>query len=55
VRNRYMPGRTAGAGHGLVGMRERAAAAGGTLVAGPVPGGEFVVEASLPVRRESAR
>jgi signal transduction histidine kinase len=55
VRNRCWPGRTVGAGHGLVGMRERAAAAGGTLVAGLVPGGEFVVEASLPVLRESAR
>jgi signal transduction histidine kinase len=51
VRNACPPGRVAGGGHGLVGMRERAAAAGGTLVAGPAPGGEFVVEASLPVAR----
>jgi signal transduction histidine kinase len=36
-------------GHGLPGMRERAAAAGGTLRCGAAPGGGFVVEASLPV------
>ncbi|MGV9771466.1 sensor histidine kinase [Streptosporangium sp. NPDC003464] len=38
-----------GDGHGLTGMRERAAACGGTLHAGPGPGG-FVVSAVLPVR-----
>ncbi|GGJ57678.1 sensor histidine kinase [Streptomyces brasiliensis] len=37
-------------GHGLIGMRERAASAGGTLCTGPAPGGGFVVEARLPVR-----
>ena len=36
-------------GHGLHGMRERAAMAGGTLSAGPVDGGGFLVEATLPV------
>jgi signal transduction histidine kinase len=36
-------------GHGLLGMRERAAAAGGSLRSGPGPGGGFLVEASLPV------
>ncbi len=36
-------------GHGLVGMRERAAAFGGHLQAGPVPGGGFVVQARLPI------
>ena len=36
-------------GHGLVGMRERAAAAGGTLQAGPASGGGFAVTAKLPV------
>ncbi|WP_226961812.1 MULTISPECIES: sensor histidine kinase [Streptomyces] len=37
-----------GAGLGLVGMRERATAIGGTLDAGPLPGGGFRVRATLP-------
>jgi signal transduction histidine kinase len=36
-------------GNGLTGMRERAAALGGTLDAGPGPGGGFRVAAHLPV------
>jgi signal transduction histidine kinase len=40
--------------HGLVGMRERAAAFGGTLDAGPLPGGGFRVRAFLPVHGLSA-
>ncbi|MGP4110284.1 sensor histidine kinase [Streptomyces sp. 4N509B] len=36
-------------GFGLLGMRERAAAVGGTLVHGHVPGGGFRVRAELPV------
>jgi signal transduction histidine kinase len=37
-----------GAGHGLVGMRERVALLGGELSAGPDPDGGFTVAASLP-------
>jgi signal transduction histidine kinase len=35
-------------GHGIDGMRERAAAAGGTLTAERLPGGGFQVQATLP-------
>jgi signal transduction histidine kinase len=35
-------------GHGLIGMRERAAALGGSLHAGVAPGGGFLVQATLP-------
>jgi signal transduction histidine kinase len=38
----------ASGGHGLIGMRERAAMFGGTLTAGPVDGRGFEVRASLP-------
>jgi len=48
------PGEAAGtplkpAGHGLTGMRERVALLGGSLAAGPAPGGGFVVSAVLPL------
>ncbi|MDZ5077673.1 sensor histidine kinase [Nesterenkonia sp. HG001] len=42
------PSRPAG-GHGLQGMRERAAAAGGRLETGPSPEGGFMVRVELPL------
>ena len=41
-------------GHGLLGMRERAAAVGGELATGEAPGGGFLVEATLPAKAEGA-
>ncbi|MBK3557884.1 two-component sensor histidine kinase [Streptomyces sp. MBT56] len=41
-------GSTGRAGHGLVGMAERAALLGGTLTTGRGPAGGFLVEAELP-------
>ena len=38
------------AGHGLLGMRERAAAVGGSLQTGDAGGGGFLVEAELPAK-----
>jgi len=38
------------AGHGLVGMRDRAAIAGGTFSCGAAEGGGFVVEVTLPTK-----
>jgi signal transduction histidine kinase len=43
------PGEAQLAGHGLLGMRERAIMVGGTLTIGPAEGGGFAVEAMLPV------
>ena len=37
-----------GSGHGLPGMRERAALHGGQLTAGPSAGGGFAVRVKLP-------
>jgi signal transduction histidine kinase len=39
----------AGRGHGLIGMRERAAVFGGELEAGPRGGGGFAVRATIPL------
>jgi signal transduction histidine kinase len=47
--NEGASGSATGGGHGLRGMRERVALLGGSLHAGAVPDGRFVVEATLPV------
>jgi signal transduction histidine kinase len=39
-------------GHGLLGMRERATAFGGTCEAGRVPGGGWRVRARIPIQGE---
>ncbi|MEV7122595.1 sensor histidine kinase [Kitasatospora griseola] len=49
------PSRRPGGGHGLVGMRERAAMCGGTLSAGPLATGGFRVHARLPCGSGAAR
>jgi signal transduction histidine kinase len=41
-----------GGGHGLLGMRERALAVGGSLRTGAAAGGGFCVEANLPAKPE---
>jgi signal transduction histidine kinase len=50
VRDHGPPGPAGGTveGHGLMGMRERAALAGGTFSAGPAGGGGFEVRVTLP-------
>lgn len=42
-----------GPGHGIVGMRERIGAFGGSLDAGPCPGGGFRVVAEVPIEAAS--
>ncbi|GAB7035792.1 sensor histidine kinase [Streptomyces sp. NPDC021749] len=46
------PGAGSGTGHGMIGMRERAKAAGGTLTAGPRPAGGFRIHTELPLRTD---
>ncbi|HJY71074.1 MAG TPA: sensor histidine kinase, partial [Streptosporangiaceae bacterium] len=43
---------TGGGGHGLLGMRERAAALGGSCEAGRAPGGGWRVRARIPIDQE---
>ncbi|WP_328495660.1 sensor histidine kinase [Streptomyces sp. NBC_00414] len=46
----YEEGGVDGQGHGLIGMRERIGMVGGTLDAGPRPGGGFRISALLPLK-----
>jgi len=41
-------------GHGIAGMCERVALHGGTVQAGPAPGGGFTVQARIPLLAGSA-
>ena len=46
------PAVSTGGGHGLLGMRERAAALGGSCEAGPAPGGGWRIHAWVPLEQE---
>ncbi len=50
-RDHHRTHRSAGTGHGLIGMRERAVTAGGTFTAGPLPDGSYRVQACIPTRQ----
>jgi signal transduction histidine kinase len=43
------PAAASGSGRGLIGLRERLDLYGGSLHAGPVPGGGFRVRAEMPL------
>jgi signal transduction histidine kinase len=45
----HVPAPRTGAGHGIIGMRERVAVFGGEFAAGPRPGGGFQVRACFPI------
>lgn len=47
-------GQSHGQGHGLIGMRERAQSVGGSLLAGPVPGG-WSVDVTVPIGEGAIR
>ncbi len=47
------PGEEEADGHGLIGMRERAALLGGVLVVGPVESGGYAVKARFPLELDS--
>ncbi|HEX2273540.1 MAG TPA: sensor histidine kinase [Acidimicrobiales bacterium] len=49
---RGQPAASGGAGHGLLGMRERVSLYGGTFEAGPRPNGTFRVSARIPYENE---
>jgi signal transduction histidine kinase len=53
-RARSVPMDGDGLGHGLIGMRERAEVHGGTVTAGPRPGGGWRVTATLPLSAAAA-
>lgn len=55
VRNPAGEAAAAGTGHGIVGMRERAASVGGSLRAGAEPRGHFTVLAVLPTAARGER
>ena len=46
--------RVSGAGHGLVGMRERVALYNGTMAASPTPTGGFAVRVTIPIDDSNA-